>query len=65
VTTETTDEPSARCNQQAYGRATRLTKSGNDVEVTTNLCIYKSQILFESDTFIWKRILLDIAKYIH
>ena len=45
--------------------ATRLTKSGNDAEVTTNLRIYKSQILFESDTFIWKHILLDIAKYIH
>jgi len=45
--------------------ATQLTKSGNDAEVThsTNLRIYKSQILFESDTFIWKHILLDIAKY--
>jgi len=28
------DEPSARCNQQAYEAATRLTKSGNDAEVT-------------------------------
>jgi len=46
---------------------TQLTKSGNDVEVThhTNLRIHKSQILFESDTFIWKHILLDIAKYTH
>ena len=45
--------------------ATRLTKSGNDAQVTPNLRIHKSQILFESDTFICKHILLDIAKYIH
>ena len=58
---------SARCNQHRHMGMTRLTKSGNDAEVThhTNLRILKSQILFESDTFICKHILLDIAKYIH
>jgi len=44
---------------------TRLTKSGNDAEVThhTNLRIYKSQIPFESDTYIGNNVSLDIAKY--
>ena len=31
----------------------------------TNLHIHKSHILFESDTFIYNNILLDLAKYIH
>jgi len=42
--------------------ATRLTKSGNDTEVT-NLRINKSQIPFELDTYIGNNISLDIAKY--
>jgi len=55
----------ARCNQRRHMGTTRLTKSGNDAEVTrsTNLPINKSQILFESDTYIGNNISLDIAKY--
>jgi len=42
---------SARCNQHRHMGMTRLTKSGNDAEVThhTNLRILKSQILFVSN----------------
>jgi len=52
--------PRAAISAGIWG-ATRLTKSGNDAEVThsVNLRINKSQILFESDTYIWNNIQLS------
>ena len=56
----------ACCNQHRDTSTMRLTKSGNDAEVThsTNLRIHKSQVQFESDTYICNNILLNSAKYI-
>ena len=63
---KTTDEH--MCDLQSAQRAICqrdvTSKSGNDADVT-NLRINMSQILFESDTFIYNNILLDPAKYIH
>ena len=58
----------ASCNQRKHMGTARLTKSGNDADVTQKTdkpLHYKSQILFESDTFFCNNILLDLAKYIH
>ena len=46
---------------------TRLTKLGNNADVTQTdkPSQHKSQIHFESDTFICNNILLHLAKYIH
>ena len=51
---------------QAYQHDT-TSKSGNNADVMQmdKPSHYKSQIHFESDTFIYNNILLDLAKYIH
>ena len=57
----------ASCNQRRDTSATRLTKSGNDADVTQTdkPSHYKSQIHFESDTFLCNNIYLHLDKYIH
>ena len=58
------------CELQSAQRHMGTTRLPNPVTTCmsrkrTNLCINKSQIQFESDTFIYNNILLDLAKYIH
>jgi len=63
ATTKTMDELPRMLQSAGIWGVTRLTKLGNNVEVTLNKpSHHKSQILFESDTYIWN--IIQLSKFI-